>query len=125
MRQGAGGRSSRAQRGDGAPMTDLAQRLRDKANDLYNTRGETMKRWDEIRQQCAKNDGSDLPRLMFEQIIDDHADLMIEAADAVLAGGTAGSALQWIADQHDCDPGTISAADLCLVARNAIRKPAA
>lgn len=66
------------------PMTDdLAQRLREKANDLYSFHGETMKRWDEIRLQCAKRDGGDLPRLMFEQIIEDHADLMIEAADAL------------------------------------------
>ena len=64
-------------------MTDLAQRLRDKANDLYSWHGDTMKLWDEIRSLCAKRDGSDLPRLMFEQIIEDHADLMVEAADAL------------------------------------------
>ena len=63
--------------------SELAQRLRSKANDLLDTKGETMKRWDEIRGQVERLKGSDLPRMNFEGMIEDHADLMIEAAEAL------------------------------------------
>lgn len=68
-------------------MSDLEQRLRAMASDFYDVNGPTMKKWDEIRAICAKRDGGDLPRLMFEQIIEDAADLLIEASEA-LAGVT-------------------------------------
>jgi len=64
-------------------MSDLAQRLRDKAADLYSADGETMKRWDEIRHQVESLKGSDLPRLNFESLIEEFADLFIEAAEAI------------------------------------------
>lgn len=64
-------------------MSDIAQRLRDKANDLYSTTGETMKRWDLIRHQVETLSGSDLPRMNFEGLIEDLADLMVEAAEAL------------------------------------------
>lgn len=64
-------------------MADLAQRLRDKANDLYSTEGETMKRWDLIREQVETLKGSDLPRLNFEGLIEEFADLFVEAAEAL------------------------------------------
>jgi hypothetical protein len=64
-------------------LTDLAQRLRDKANDLLDPKGETMKRWDEIRGQVQTYKGSDLPRMNFESLMEDHAELMILAAEAL------------------------------------------
>jgi hypothetical protein len=64
-------------------MSDLEQRLRSKANDLYSTTGETMKLWDDIRHKVETLPGSDLPRLMFESIIEDLADLLVEAADVL------------------------------------------
>jgi hypothetical protein len=64
-------------------MSDIAQRLRDKANDLYSATGETMKKWDEIRHQVETLKGSDIPRMNFESLIEELADLMIEAAEAI------------------------------------------
>lgn len=64
-------------------MTDLAQRLRTKANDLYSWDGETMKRWDQIRHQVETLKGSDLPRLNFEGMIEELAELLMEAAEAL------------------------------------------
>lgn len=67
------------------PMSDLAQRLRDKANDIYSSSGETMKRWDAIRHQVETSKGSDLPRMNFEGLIEELADLLVEAAEAMEA----------------------------------------
>lgn len=64
-------------------MSDVARRLRHTAADLYDSKGETMKRWDEIRDQVERLRGSDLPRRIFESMIETWADLMIEAADAL------------------------------------------
>lgn len=64
-------------------MSDLEQRLRAKANDLYSNDGETMKQWDKIRHAVETCKGSDMPRVMFEQIIEELADLLIEAADTL------------------------------------------
>lgn len=64
-------------------MADLAQRLRDKANDLYDTNGETMKLWDKIRHEVETKPGSDLPRMMFEGLIEDLAELLQLGADAL------------------------------------------
>jgi hypothetical protein len=64
-------------------MTDLAQRLREKANDLYKWDGETMKLWDRIRHEVETSKGSDLPRLMFEQLMEDLAELLQAGADAL------------------------------------------
>lgn len=64
-------------------MSDLAQRLRDTANDLLNPRGKTMDRWDEIRYQVETHKGSDLPRMNFEGMLEDFAGLMMEAAEAI------------------------------------------
>lgn len=64
-------------------MDDLAQRLRDKANDLYKTDGEAMKLWDEIRRKVETSKGSDLPRLMFESFLEDVAGLLQAGADAL------------------------------------------
>jgi hypothetical protein len=64
-------------------MTDLEQRLRDKANDFYKWDGETMKQWDRIRHAIETKKGSDVPRMMFEEIIEEAADLFIEAAEAL------------------------------------------
>jgi hypothetical protein len=54
-----------------------------KAADLVDFNGETMKHWDMIRQQCLDYKGSDLPRLNFEGMMEDHCELMVEAADAI------------------------------------------
>lgn len=62
---------------------ELAARLRAKANDLYSSEGETMKRWDQIRRQVETLKGSDLPRLNFEGLLEDFADLFLEAAEAL------------------------------------------
>ncbi len=64
-------------------MTDLAQRMRLKAADLYSTDGETMKLWDRIRREVETKKGSDLPRLMFEQLMEDLAELLQAGADAL------------------------------------------
>lgn len=62
---------------------NLETRLRMKAADIIDFNGATMKHWDQIRAQCVAYKGSDLPRLNFEGLIEDHADLMVEAADAI------------------------------------------
>lgn len=62
---------------------NLSQKLRNKANDLYRVDGETMKKWDEIRKMVETMKGSDMPRMMFEDIIEELADLMIDAANAI------------------------------------------
>ena len=67
----------------GNAVSDLPQRLRDKANDLYSAEGETMKRWGEIRHQVETRRGSDLPRMNFESLIEELADLLVEAAEAL------------------------------------------
>lgn len=64
-------------------MSDLQQRLLDKANDLYNTDGEAMKLWDRIRHEVETKKGSDLPRLMFEGFLEDIAELLQAAAEAL------------------------------------------
>lgn len=64
-------------------VADLAQRLRDKANDLRDWNGDTMKRWDQIRRQVETLKGSDLPRVNFEGLIEELAELLIEAAEAL------------------------------------------
>lgn len=64
-------------------MDDLAQRLRNKANDLYKWDGDAMKLWDEMRHKCETLKGSDLPRLMFEGFIEDIAELLQAGADAL------------------------------------------
>jgi hypothetical protein len=64
-------------------MTDTAQRLREKANDLCKTDGEAMQLWDKIRHTVETRKGSDLPRLMFEGFLEDIADLLQEGAEAL------------------------------------------
>jgi hypothetical protein len=64
-------------------MGDLEQRLRAKANDFYKRDGDTMKQWDQIRHAVETQKGSELPRMMFEQIIEEAADLLNEAAEAL------------------------------------------
>ncbi|MDB5656118.1 MAG: hypothetical protein JWQ94_3731 [Tardiphaga sp.] len=64
-------------------MTELAQRLRDKANDLYKWDGEAMQLWDKIRHEVETSKGSDMPRLMFEGFLEDVADLLQAGADAI------------------------------------------
>jgi hypothetical protein len=64
---------------------DLKERLRIEAAAAIDWNGETMKQCDKIRQLCAKRDGSDLPRLMFEQLIEGLAECMTEAAARIEA----------------------------------------
>ena len=64
-------------------MSDIVKRLREQAFDATNWHGETMKQWDKIRALCAERDGSDLPRLMFEGLVESLAALMIEGADEI------------------------------------------
>lgn len=63
-------------------MTDLAQRLRCKADDLYRTNGEAMKMWDQIRAGIEANRG-DEPRRTFEFFLEELADLLLAGADAL------------------------------------------
>lgn len=67
-------------------MTDIAQELRAKANDLYNWDGEAMKLWDKIRREVETSRGSDLPRLMFEDFLEELAELLQRGADALDGG---------------------------------------
>ena len=64
-------------------MSDLAARLSKKASDLYDTNGDAMKLWDKIRHEVETKKGSDLPRLMFESFLEDIAELLQEASEAV------------------------------------------
>lgn len=64
------------------PQT-LVSRLRSTAADMVDFHGKTMKDWDEIRGKVETLKGSDLPRLMFEALIESFAELMTEAADAL------------------------------------------
>lgn len=59
---------------------DIVERMTIQAADGVDFHGETMKQWDNIRELCAKRDGSDLPRLMFEGLIESFADLLTEGA---------------------------------------------
>lgn len=51
--------------------------------------GKCMCAWDMIRRQVETRKGSDLPRMNFESIMEDFADMLIEAADALDAEGRA------------------------------------
>lgn len=64
-------------------MSDIAARLRKEAAEATDWHGETMKQWDKIRSLCAERDGSDLPRLMFEGLIESLAELMVEGAKEI------------------------------------------
>jgi len=80
-------------------MSDLEQRLREKANDLYKTDGDAMKMWDQIRHILKPRYGGTLPREMFESFIEGIADLLIEAAEQIpardLDAERSPEALQW------------------------------
>jgi uncharacterized protein DUF551 len=65
----------------GEPI-DLEQRLLNKANDLLKWNGGAMQLWDKIRHEVETKKGSDLPRLMFEQFLEDIAELLQAAAEA-------------------------------------------
>lgn len=65
---------------------ELAQRLRSQANDMLDPKGKTMDHWDEIRAKLLSKHSSarsDLPRLMFESLLEDWAELMVEAAESL------------------------------------------
>lgn len=64
-------------------MDDIAQKLRDKANDLYNTDGEAMRLWDRMRRAVETQKGSDMPRMMFEGFLEDIAELLQAGAEAL------------------------------------------
>ncbi len=64
-------------------LPDISERLRSEAFAAVDWDGETMKQWDKIRALCAERDGSDLPRLMFECLIETLAELMVEGADEI------------------------------------------
>lgn len=64
-------------------MADLADRLRSTANDMIDPKGKVMDRWDAIRGTVETHKGSDLPRLMFESLMEDFAELMKEAAETI------------------------------------------
>jgi hypothetical protein len=68
-------------------MTDIEipieVKLRTTAADINDWNGRTMKTWDEIRNQCLKYKGSDLPRLNFESLVEGFAELMTAAADEI------------------------------------------
>jgi len=62
---------------------DIVERLRATAFDAVDWNGTTMKQWDTIRHKCETLKGSDLPRLMFESLIEGLVELMVEAADEI------------------------------------------
>jgi hypothetical protein len=70
-------------------MSELVRRLRKQASDAIDWDGETLKRWDEIRGMIETRKGSDLPRLMFEGLIENLTELIIEAAARIEALETA------------------------------------
>lgn len=65
-------------------MADIVQELRSEADDIEKWDGEAMTTWDEIRSQVETHKGSDLPRLNFESLICEYADLMRRAADEIV-----------------------------------------
>lgn len=75
------------------------------AADAIDFNGDTMREWDKIRALCAKRDGSDLPRLMFEGLIDGFADLLNEQSAEIeslrLQLASARRALEFIADGYE------------------------
>lgn len=64
-------------------MSELAARIRTAAADATDWHGETMKQWDKIRRTVETHKGSDLPRLMFEALVESLAELMTEGADEI------------------------------------------
>lgn len=64
---------------------DIVERLRKTAADAIAWEGETMKRWDNIRAMLMDGNTGDLPRLIFESIMDGHAEEMQEAATTIEA----------------------------------------
>jgi hypothetical protein len=63
--------------------TDILERLRKQANDVADWHGQTMKEWDKIRATVEAYKGSDLPRLMFEGLVESLAELMHEGANEI------------------------------------------
>jgi hypothetical protein len=66
-----------------ASATDTIGRLRKQAADVIDWHGQTMKEWDKIRATVEAHKGSDLPRLMFEGLVESLAELMSEGADEI------------------------------------------
>jgi hypothetical protein len=62
---------------------DILERLRKQAADIIDWHGQTMKEWDKIRGVVETHKGSDLPRLMFEGLVESLAELMTEGADEI------------------------------------------
>jgi hypothetical protein len=87
--------SSAASEGPVEVSEKLSDRLRREAFDAVDWNGETMKQWDKIRHACETLPGSDLPRLMFENLVEHLAELITESANeidriSVCAAATAG-----------------------------------
>ena len=61
-------------------MSDLVAELHKLADDAIAWDGDTMKRWDQIRRQIETMPGADLPRMNFEDLIEDFSDKLNEAA---------------------------------------------
>ena len=64
-------------------MTDIVERLRSQSADATDWNGKVMKDWDNIRRIVETHKGSDLPRLMFESLIESFAELMDAASDEI------------------------------------------
>lgn len=64
-------------------MSELSDRMRREAFDAVDFNGETMKQWDKIRKAAEDLPGSDLPRLMFESLIENLAELLKDGADQI------------------------------------------
>lgn len=93
--------------------TDIAERLRAMSADAKDWNGTVLKAWDRIRQTVESHKGGDLPRLMFESLIEDFTDLCDAASDVIEAQrsslATARRALEQVAVvctdnmDRDCD----------------------
>lgn len=62
-------------------VIEFCKELQALAADMVNHQGETMKQWDQIRDQVQRLPGSDLPRLNFEGLMETLSDKIKEAAE--------------------------------------------
>ena len=64
-------------------MSDIVERLRATVKDADDWNGSVMQRWDQIRGQVTSLPGSDLPRMNFEDLIENFTEILTEAANEI------------------------------------------
>ena len=59
----------------------LVKELQALADDMVDPKGKTMDQWDNIRNLVETHEGSDLPRLVFEDLMESISEKIREAAE--------------------------------------------